>query len=161
MGQFGARDGHVLFFGQVTRKRAGWPRGYAMAIRHGLFAGCLALTLAGCIIPIDRAISPGVETRLIDATTGAAVAGATVTLTPPDWAKLEPLSTVSGADGRVRFEAIKRRIWVMPLPLDLFPPTAKLLVEASGYEAYEGQAFERIGNQEPQPEPTITMKPSR
>src|SRR5689334_14440597 len=65
-------------------------------------AAAMALTLAGCIIPLPYTAVPGVSTRLVDAKTQAPVAGAKVTLTLVNRrTKPEPSTTVSAADGSV------------------------------------------------------------
>jgi len=104
--------------------------------------GALAIGLGGCIIPYNRAVLPGIDTRLVDANTGAPVAGARVTLSVPrpERSKLKPLTLVSGPDGAVKAEPVKELIFVMPAT-DIGPGRGVMRVEADGYEPYEVETW--------------------
>jgi hypothetical protein len=129
-----------------------------------VFAAMLATApLSGCIIPINYATAPGIETRLVDAQTRAPVAGARVTVSAHPTEKKPDRVLVSDADGMVVLEAVSEMIWVL-MPQDIFPVQHTMRIDAPGYETYEGLVFERglgtQGKRSPDVEIALTPKPT-
>jgi hypothetical protein len=130
----------------------------AMLARAG--AAAMALGLSGCIIPFNRTIVHGVETRLVDARTGAGVAGARVSVSPSDYSRTgaAPHTAISATDGSVKIKPIKQLMFVMPA-MDVFTFPGIMRVEADGYEPYESEVWMQYGSSPASPGPTTRLTP--
>ncbi|HEV7691798.1 MAG TPA: carboxypeptidase-like regulatory domain-containing protein [Hyphomonadaceae bacterium] len=98
-------------------------------------AGLLAMGLGGCI-PLSMRFFNGIDTRVVDASTGQPVSGAKVTLTGRCAGAGREKAAVSDASGAVRVEPSSGLIFFILAPIDYFNPPGSLTVEATGYEKY-------------------------
>ena len=98
-------------------------------------AALLAMGLGGCV-PLSMRFFNGIETRVVDGSTGQPVPGAKVTLTGRCAGNSREKAGVSDASGAVRVEPSSGLIFFILAPIDYFDPPGALTVEAAGYETY-------------------------
>ncbi len=97
-----------------------------------LLSPAVGVALAGCQ-SFDSLATPDVHLRVVDAGTLQPIEGAKVTVT----SNVDPeVRSVAQTDrmGIVHLPALDRTIWVAPLPVSLPYPTARITVEAAGYQ---------------------------
>jgi len=85
------------------------------------------LGLAGCI-PVNVPQTPAARGFVVDAGTGAPIAGARVSFRGVDGS-----AAVTGADGWFNLQPRMGRRWLPPLPFDFMGVPGVMVVEARGY----------------------------
>jgi hypothetical protein len=101
------------------------------------WAGALvSVVCCSACVPFTAIISPQVDGTIVDDTTSHPIQDAIIVIHPGFPPRYDgPTTTVvSDIAGRFAAEEKAKRIWLPPLPFDLFYPYAKLSVSATGYE---------------------------
>ena len=88
---------------------------------------------AGCVY-VPRPVTPALGTVVLNADTGAAVAGAKVTiLAHPEESRTASAAAVTGPDGSFDLPRVEAGRWRAAIPGYVLPRPATLIVEAEGY----------------------------
>jgi hypothetical protein len=97
-------------------------------------AFCLA-SLGGCV-PLQMRFYNGIDTRIVDRTSGQPIRNARLTLTGHCAGNERTGASVSDASGHVRVEPRSGWIGLALAPIDYFDAPGSLRVEAEGYQPF-------------------------
>ncbi len=107
-------------------------RGFGVTAASRAISAGLFLLLAGCVY-VPQPVTPRIEARVVDASTGAAIAGARVRIEASPGVAQAAADTMTAADGRFTLEMVKVKQWREALPASRMPSSGLLTIAADGY----------------------------